>query len=58
MARQIATVHHTAQAMCSEGIAASWFAWEASAPSCQEPIACVEATTSVKPPSIRGGATG
>ena len=36
--------------MCSEGIAASWLAWEASAPVCQEPIAWVVATTSVKPP--------
>ena len=35
-----AIVHHTAQAMCSEGIAASWLACEASAPVCQEPIAC------------------
>ena len=41
--------HHTAQAMCSEGIAASSFACEASAPVCQEPIASVAATTSVKP---------
>ena len=55
---QIASVHHTAQAMCSEGIAASSFAWEASAPVCQDPIAWVEATTSVNPGSIRGGATG
>ena len=38
-----------AQAMCSEGIAANWLACEASAPVCQEPNACVEATTSVKP---------
>ncbi len=55
---QTASTHHAAQAMCSDGIAASSFACEASAPVCQEPIACVEATTSVKPGSIRGGATG
>ena len=35
--------------MCSEGIAASWLACEASAPVCQEPNAWVAATTSVKP---------
>ena len=44
--------------MCSEGIAASWLAAEASAPVCHEPKACVEATTSVNPSSMRGGATG
>ena len=51
-------VHQTAQAMCSEGIAASWLACEASSPVCQEPNAPVVATTSVNPGSIRGGATG
>ena len=56
--RHSASVHHAAHAMCSDGIAASWLACEASAPVCQEPNACVEATTSVKPSSIRGGATG
>ena len=39
-------------------MAASSSACEASAPVCHEPSACVEATTSVKPGSIRGGATG
>ncbi len=56
--RHTAIVHHTAQAMCSEGIAASWLACEASAPVCQPPKAWVDATTSVYPLSIRGGATG
>ena len=44
--------------MCSDGIAATWLACDASAPVCHEPKAWVEATTSVKPSSIRGGATG
>ncbi len=44
--------------MCSEGIAASWLACEASAPVCHEPNAPEAATTSVNPWSIRGGATG
>src|SRR5437763_1365445 len=37
-------------------MAASSSACEASAPVCHEPSACVEATTSVKPGSVRGGA--
>jgi len=44
--------------MCNEGIAASWLAAEASEPVCQEPRVWLEATTSLKPASIRGGATG
>ena len=56
--RHTASAHHAAQAMCSEGIAASSLACEASGRVCQEPNACVDATTSAKPPSIRGGATG
>ena len=59
MACHTASVHHDAQAMCREGRAASSLAWEASPLwPCQEPIAPLAATTSVKPPSIRGGATG
>ena len=35
--------------MCSDGIAASWLACDASAPVCHEPRVCVEATTSTNP---------
>src|SRR5580704_19042765 len=48
------------QATCSEGMAASSLAWEASAPTCHDPMAWVTATTSMNPAptSIRGGARG
>ena len=50
----------SAQAMCSEGIAASWSASWTSAPLCHEITACVEATTSLEAEAgnIRGGASG
>src|SRR5271154_5813596 len=55
--RHRATEHQTAHARCMEGIAANWYAWEMSV-LCQEPRPPTFSTTSVKPASIRGGATG
>src|SRR5205085_6138599 len=59
-ARQRTSAHHAAQAICSDGIAASSLACEASEHAWKFTNAWLEETTSLKPSevSIRGGATG
>src|SRR5580704_10302640 len=54
------TLHQRAQAMWSDGMAASSLALDARAPLCHAPQEWVTATTSTKPvlASRRGGATG